>query len=157
MTDDLTGLPNRRALERAMGSQGAGDPCSLVIIDLDHFKQVNDTLGHAAGDAALQHVSRIFKSGLRDIDLAARIGGEEFALWLPGTNLEAAGEVAERARRNAESTPWEWAGSEMKISCSLGVASVPETVTQVANLYTTADAALYRAKGAGRNRVELAT
>ncbi|MFQ5551741.1 MAG: GGDEF domain-containing protein, partial [Gemmatimonadales bacterium] len=155
MTDELTGLPNRRGLERVT-SASPQLPCSILAVDLDHFKRVNDTFGHAAGDDALKHFSRILTHTLRDGDLAARIGGEEFAVWLPRTDRSSALEVAERLRYTAEERTWKWAGSEISITCSIGVASCPESVSQVANLGTTADAALYRAKELGRNRVESA-
>lgn len=156
MTDELTGLPNRRALDRAVAAQPE-PPCAMLALDLDHFKRVNDTFGHAAGDSALQHVSKILESMLhRERDIVARVGGEEFAVWLPGAPGEKAAEVAESIRDAVESNPWEWAGSQIKLTLSIGVASCPESVSQVANLPTTADAALYRAKERGRNRVESA-
>ncbi len=152
MTDPLTGLPNRRALDRALArwSQGA---CSMLCVDLDHFKQFNDGHGHVAGDAALKHVAQVFRRTLRENDLAARIGGEEFALWLPDTPLPRAVDVGERVRGRLADSALHWDGSDLKMTCSVGVASVPESVGQVANLFTAADAALYKAKRAGRNRV----
>ncbi len=156
MTDELTGLPNRRALERATSTH-ADEPCAMLALDLDHFKRVNDTFGHAAGDSALQHVSKVLLGNLgRERDMVARVGGEEFAVWLPGAPGEKAAEVAETIRGAVEGNPWEWAGSEIKLTCSIGVATCPGSVSQVANLATTADAALYRAKERGRNRVESA-
>src|SRR6267143_1742245 len=124
VSDPLTGLRNRREFDRAVQRHAAGKPvamATLIYCDLDYFKKLNDTLGHAAGDAALRHVARILEGAVRDKDLVARIGGEEFPL---------------------------------AISC--GVASYPDRVTQVANLRSAADAALYRAKQGGRNRVEKA-
>jgi diguanylate cyclase (GGDEF)-like protein len=156
MTDELTGLPNRRALDRATTAQPE-HPCAMLALDLDHFKRVNDTFGHAAGDSALQHVSKVIASMLgRERDIVARVGGEEFAVWLPGAPGEKAKEVAESIREAVETKTWEWAGSEITLTCSIGVATCPESTSQVANLATTADAALYRAKERGRNRVESA-
>ena len=155
MTDELTGLPNRRALERAMHGHTKG-ACSLLCIDLDHFKALNDGFGHAAGDAALRHVAAIFKKALRAGDVPARIGGEEFALWLPGASAEKAMEVASRIRESVRGSVLSHGGAEITITCSIGVASVPESVSQVDNLLGAADVAMYRAKEAGRDRIEAA-
>ena len=154
-TDELTGSWNRRALDRIMQLDQSAE-CALLLVDLDHFKKLNDSLGHAAGDAALRHVARVFRSTLREQDLAARVGGEEFALWLPSTSVERAREVAERVRQAVGGAKLYWAGAELSITCSVGVAAKPATVGQTANLYSAADAALYRAKESGRNRVEVA-
>jgi diguanylate cyclase (GGDEF)-like protein len=154
MTDELTGLPNRRSLERAMHDH-AGGPCAVLCIDLDHFKALNDGFGHAAGDAALRHVSAIFKNALRAGDVPARIGGEEFALWLPGATLEKALDVANRVRDAVRGSILEYAGNDIGITCSIGVASIPESVSQVDNLLGAGDAAMYRAKEAGRDRIEV--
>jgi len=153
-TDELTGLPNRRGLDHAMAL--AGERAGLLIVDLDHFKRVNDTYGHVAGDAALRHVASLLRRVLRAPDLASRMGGEEFGLWLPEASLATALEVAERVRVTLEGTPFWWHGSEVRLTCSVGVATVPETTAVIANLYPAADAALYRAKEHGRNRVEVA-
>lgn len=154
-TDELTGLWNRRALDRTIQADQSAE-CALLLVDLDHFKKLNDSFGHAAGDAALRHVARVVRSTLREQDLAARVGGEEFALWLPNTSMERAREVAERVRLAVSGAKLYWAGAELSIACCVGVAAKPETVGQAANLYTAADAALYRAKENGRNRVEVA-
>ncbi|HEX4627603.1 MAG TPA: GGDEF domain-containing protein [Gemmatimonadales bacterium] len=155
--DPLTGLRNRRELERAMG-QGSKAPAvaTLIYADLDHFKQLNDTLGHAAGDAALRQVARILESAVRDKDLVARIGGEEFAVWMPHSPIESGLEVAERIRATVASTTWRWNGEPYPLSISCGVAGYPDTVRELANLRSTADAALYAAKQGGRDRVEKA-
>jgi diguanylate cyclase (GGDEF)-like protein len=163
--DPLTGLRNRRELERALAQHagagaGAGAEvqglaaATLVYVDLDHFKALNDTLGHAAGDAALRHVARILEGAVRDRDLVARIGGEEFAIWMPETPLALGVEVAERIRATVAGTAWRWGGAPHPLTISCGVAAYPETVGDIANLRGAADAALYRAKEAGRNRVE---
>jgi len=158
VSDPLTGLRNRRELERALTLQGSKAPpiATLIYADLDHFKKLNDTLGHAAGDAALRHVARILEGAVRDKDLVARIGGEEFAVWMPHTPMESGFEVAERIRATIESTAWRWSGEPHGLTISCGVAAYPDTVRDVANLRGAADAALYAAKQRGRNRVERA-
>jgi len=160
MLDPLTGLKNRRELDRyiARHRQGGGDaPVSLVYLDLDHFKGLNDSLGHAAGDAALRHVAALLNGLVRDRDLAVRIGGEEFAIWMPDTPLAHAVDAAERIRAGIASTTWRWNGQPYPLAASCGVAGMPESVGDVNNLQSAADAALYRAKAQGRNRVEKAT
>ena len=151
-TDPLTGLPNRTALDQAMANAPAG-PCAVLYVDIDHFKAINDRLGHAGGDEALRHVAGVLRSALREGDLPTRTGGEEFVLWLPNTTKSSALEVAERVRSWVEKSRWLWEGSEVDLTCSIGVAATPDTTEQVANLMAAADAALYRAKRAGRNRV----
>jgi diguanylate cyclase (GGDEF)-like protein len=159
--DPLTGLANRREFERTLAQyRGEGRrpaaPATLIYVDLDHFKQLNDTLGHAAGDSALRHVARILEAAVRDRDLVARIGGEEFAVWLPRTPLDEGLEVAERIRASVAGTAWHWTGSRYPVTASCGVAAYPEPIGDLTNLRASADAALYRAKQAGRNRVEKA-
>ena len=156
--DPLTGLRNRREFERALGQHGSKAPpvTALIYADLDHFKKLNDSLGHAAGDAALRHVARILESAVRDKDLVARIGGEEFAVWMPQTPIESGLEIAERIRATVEFTIWRWSGDAYALSVSCGVAGYPDTVRDLANLASAADAALYAAKQGGRNRVERA-
>jgi len=155
--DPLTGLRNRRELERMLSRHASleGPPsAALIYLDLDHFKDLNDALGHAAGDAALRHVSGILQEAIRDTDLAARIGGEEFAIWMPHTTLAHAFDVAERIRRSIADRTWRWNGTARPLATSGGVAGFPESVTDFQNLRSAADAALYRAKQGGRNRVE---
>ena len=156
--DPLTGLRNRRELERVLGVHESKQPpiATLIYADLDHFKKLNDTLGHAAGDGALRHVARILESAVRDKDLVARIGGEEFAIWMPHTPIESGLEVAERIRAGVESTAWRWNGEAYPLTISCGVAGYPDNASTVDNLRVIADAALYRAKQGGRNRVERA-
>ena len=153
-TDELTGLANRRALERAMHDHASG-PCSVLCVDLDHFKALNDGFGHVAGDAALRHVAAIFNRVLRTGDLPARVGGEEFALWLPGAPASKALEVADRVRETLKESVLDHGGAEIQITCSIGVASIPESVSHVDNLLGAGDIAMYRAKEAGRDRVEM--
>ena len=159
--DPLTGLCNLREFERVMQKFGADDSnrtqgACLVYADLDRFKHLNDTLGHAAGDAALRHVAAVLQAQLRDGDVVARIGGEEFAIWLPRTPLKEGLEIAERVRRSVEGKVWHWNGTAYRITTSCGVAACPDHVRDLGNLRSAADAALYRAKQGGRNRVELA-
>ena len=165
VSDPLTGLANRREFERALErfaqtvhAYPDGDhTASLIYADLDRFKTLNDTLGHAAGDAALRHVKWIFEAHIRTgRDLVARIGGEEFAVWLPQTSLAGAADAAERIRDSVAETPWFWNGTPYALSLSCGVAAFPACTRTVADLPSLADAALYRAKQAGRNRVEKA-
>jgi diguanylate cyclase (GGDEF)-like protein len=150
--DPLTELANRRSLDRALKRLTRG-PVALVALDIDCFKQVNDTLGHAAGDVALRHLARVLREGLRDGDLAVRIGGEEFVVLLPGGDLRLGMEVAERLRAQVESRPFLAQGAERRITMSCGVSACPDPILAVENLVTTADAALYQAKREGRNRV----
>jgi diguanylate cyclase (GGDEF)-like protein len=156
--DPLTGLRNRRELERVLGLHESKQPpiATLIYADLDHFKKLNDTLGHAAGDGALRHVARILENAVRDKDLVARIGGEEFAIWMPHTPIESGLEVAERIRATVESVAWRWGGEAYPLTISCGVAGYPDSVSTVENLRIIADAALYCAKQGGRNRVERA-
>jgi len=153
--DPLTGLANRRQLQLAMhdARTTAG---ALVLLDIDHFKRLNDGLGHPAGDDALLHVAGILRHQTRTGDLVARIGGEEFALWLPNTSLAAAAGLAERIRATLERSAWTWQGAPWGLSASFGVAHWGETTAQVDNLMAQADAALYLAKQGGRNRVRQA-
>lgn len=151
-TDPLTGLRNRRALQDALArAEPAGG--ALIVADLDHFKALNDTLGHAAGDAALVHFARLLGERTRAGDVAARTGGEEFAIWLPGVALLEASTAAERIRGALELTPWRWQGQAWPLAASFGVAACPETVPSLGELAVRADDALYQAKRGGRNRV----
>src|SRR6266487_2059832 len=158
VSDPLTGLSNLREFERRLALHGGPNVpiATLIYADLDHFKALNDSLGHAAGDSALRHVAAILQAAIRDKDLVARIGGEEFAVWMPHTPLESGLEVAERIRRTVEATVWRWDGRPYALALSCGVAGYPESVRDITNLRSAADAALYRAKQAGRNRVEKA-
>jgi diguanylate cyclase (GGDEF)-like protein len=150
--DPLTGLLNRRGFEARMGLVGP-DRGALVSLDLDRFKLLNDTLGHAAGDAALVHLARILSEQVRGVDAVGRVGGEEFLLWLPGTTLEEGVRVAERIRVRLGTSSWDWQGRSWPLSASFGVAAWPETTRSRENLATQADAALYAAKRGGRDRV----
>ena len=158
-TDGLTGLPNKRAVTDALKrtfAQAATTkaPLALILLDLDHFKQVNDQRGHAVGDQVLANVGATLRGVLRARDFAGRNGGEEFALLLPDTEIDAALEIAERVRGAiAEiSLP----GTDVSVTASIGVAGFPGQASTLDRLERLADAALYLAKRQGRNRVELA-
>jgi len=155
-TDELTGLANRRALKRAMATADAGRS-ALVLLDLDFFKRINDTLGHPAGDAALKHFASLLKTALRGADVAARIGGEEFAVWLPGADLALGMEVAERLRSLLAQRPFRYQGADHTLTLSCGVSASPVPIPSPENLMSTADRALYRAKNQGRDRVVATT
>lgn len=153
--DALTGLQNRKGLETAL-SRAVAEQGALIFTDLDRFKALNDTLGHPAGDAALVHFARILREQIRSGDVAARVGGEEFAVWLPETGLDLGARIAERIRLKLGTTAWAWQGRVWPLSASFGVAACPETSRSFEALYGQADAALYVAKRSGRNRVEKA-
>lgn len=153
--DPLTGSLNRRGLDERLRSIAVG-PGALLYADLDHFKKLNDTLGHPAGDQALVHFTRLMQRAVRDVDLVARIGGEEFALWLPGASLERGRQVAERLRQGLAFSDWTWQGQTWRITASFGVAACPETAPRVELLREQADRALYTAKREGRDRVSVA-
>ena len=158
ITDPLTGCYNRRYLderlrEEVLRSQRSGRPLSVIITDIDHFKRINDTRGHPAGDRVLKGLAEILASEMRSqIDWVARLGGEEFVVLLPDTALDAAGRVAERLRLAVESTPFSHEGKEMNVSASFGVAARGESDSPE-SLLKRADMNLYRAKAAGRNAV----
>ena len=158
-TDHLSGLANRRSfLEKATAeyrrSRRYSHPLSMVMLDLDHFKLVNDTYGHAAGDTVIVAVSQICQSLSRNgVDCAGRLGGEEFAVLLPETDLQGAKNFAERLRLMIENTPIYCDIKKIRITASLGVAKLHEQDRDFATLLNRADAALYFAKEAGRNMV----
>lgn len=153
LTDPLTALPNRRAFERGMAALRPADKeAALLIIDLDHFKTVNDTHGHAAGDYVLQQVSMILRAHMRNRDLLSRLGGEELAALLPDTGAVEAQQLAERLRHAIETLEVHWEGQVIAITASIGVAVAPGDLP-AKDLFVQADAALYAAKRGGRNRV----
>ena len=158
ITDPLTGCYNRRYLderlrEEVLRSQRSARPLSLVVADIDHFKRINDTLGHPAGDRVLKGMAEILLSEMRaQIDWVARLGGEEFVVLLPDTPLEAAGRVAERLRLAVEATVFTLGKHEIRVTASFGVAARVESDT-ASSLLARADAMLYKAKAANRNAV----
>ena len=157
-TDALTGLYNRmhfgEQLQRTLAeADRRNQPLSLVLLDVDHFKKVNDSWGHEAGDAVLKHVARILQEAVRAVDVCARYGGEEMAILMSQTDTASAVEVAERLRVRLEATVIRHAGAEIAVTASFGVATYPETVKVKEQLFPSADKALYIAKHEGRNRV----
>jgi diguanylate cyclase (GGDEF)-like protein len=156
-TDSLTGLPNRRYFDQAMGRELAaiergGPPASVVEFDLDHFKEINDTCGHAAGDEILRQVAELVSGTVRKADMFARYGGEEFILLLPGTALDGAREAAEKLRMRIEEHVFLADGQKVNLTASFGVAEL--SMNPVVGYYRSVDHALYHAKQLGRNRVE---
>lgn len=156
--DPLTGLPNRLAFERAIDYERLRfdryrHPVALIVIDVDHFKAVNDTHGHEAGDSVLRAIADCLRTGVREIDTLARFGGEEFVLLMPETALPAAAEVAERIRATVEAERVDWRGTRIPVRVSIGASACPDCVTDPEELLRSADAALYQAKHEGRNRV----
>jgi diguanylate cyclase (GGDEF)-like protein len=154
-TDHLTGLANRRHFERQLERELARTarytrPFSVLMLDIDQFKEVNDTFGHEAGDEAIRRLAKTLREGIRGIDMAARLGGDEFAIILTETPMARAIEVAERLRVAIKETEVAKVG---RITVSLGVAEAPTGGQTVRELLALADATLYEAKRKGRNRV----
>ena len=158
-TDALTGIANRLRLQHVLTSEAqrhrrSGHPYSVVLLDVDHFKSVNDRHGHAAGDQALQAVAQVLKRTARESDTVGRLGGEEFCVVLPETAAAGACTLAERARAALQDETMVFERARMRLTASFGVATSDASVEGWADLLKRADAALYRAKSAGRNRVE---
>lgn len=163
ITDPLTGLANRRYFERQLAmmvnqATGRGRPLSLLVIDIDHFKLINDTYGHLAGDAVLAEFARRLKGSVRGIDLSGRFGGEEFVVAMPDTDMPTALAIAERLRTHISSTQFKVDGAPepVAVTVSVGVGGVDARVETPTDLIARADAALYEAKRSGRNRVAAA-
>ena len=156
--DGLTGLLNRRALEEALLSQfqrsrRSGEPFCVLMLDVDHFKDVNDQHGHAVGDLALKHLSALLLAHMREVDRLARFGGEEFLVLLPGLALNDALPVAERLRAVVVAAPMPLAGVTITLSVSIGMAEWGGAADEPSPLLVRADAAMYQAKRHGRDRV----
>jgi two-component system cell cycle response regulator len=154
-TDHLTGLANRRRferqLEREVGrTERFAHPFSLLMVDIDNFKNLNDSFGHDAGDDAIRRISKVLREGTRGIDLAARIGGEEFAVLLVETDQQGGLEVAERLRLAIRGLGIPSGG---QVTASFGVAECPTDAQTAADILKAADVALYEAKKEGRDRV----
>jgi len=158
--DQLTGLMNRRGFseQSAMAYATARRrlaPISVIMTDIDHFKTVNDEFGHAAGDEALVHFANMLGEDRRVDDIVARIGGEEFALVLPGTKIEEAISIADELCERMAVSPLAVDGRDVVMTASFGVAAISEKDTSLTDVIVRADRALYRSKRAGRNRVDL--
>lgn len=147
--DPLTDCLNRRALDEQL-AQAQRHAFAAVLLDVDHFKRINDAHGHVAGDAALMHLVQVLRAGLREVDRIGRWGGEEFLLLLPQTELADARRVAERLRAALEGSALHWQGRSLSLTASFAVAAYRHGGVDFAAL----DAALLRAKAKGRNRVE---
>jgi len=158
-TDPLTHIYNRRYMmnmleKEILRAERKGTHLSLVMIDLDHFKHVNDKYGHQGGDQVLAALAELSQSGLRSYDFVARYGGEEFVMTLPETTHEDALMIAERLRLRIQLHPYSGALKGLVTTASMGVATYPTNfITSLADLIREADDAMYRAKAAGRNRV----
>lgn len=156
-TDPLTGLPNRRDFERRIDrvleqARHTQTPVSLLVIDVDHFKQINDTLGHDAGDVVLVWIADIIRDHLRSCDLIARFGGEEIVVAMPGANAQCAARIAERIRGVVETKGQLEPETGRRVTISIGVAT---EIDHYLDLFNAADRALYTAKREGRNRVSI--
>jgi diguanylate cyclase len=160
MHDSLTGLPNRPAFERALGAaieQARRElrEHALCFIDLDRFKTVNDTAGHAAGDALLKHVANIIRKSCRSQDFTARIGGDEFAVMLSDCSMSAAKRIAEQIVDSIAAVRFPWGGSIYRIGASIGITAIANRAPDIERVLGQADTACYAAKAAGRNQVSV--
>jgi diguanylate cyclase (GGDEF)-like protein len=160
ITDHLTSLFNRRYLMEILDretqrAKRKGTQLSIILLDIDHFKKVNDIFGHPKGDEVLATVAALTKKALRTYDIAARYGGEEYMMVLPETTLQDAVAVAERIRLDVRDLTFDQSMKDLKVTISLGVATYPSrTINSLEALFKEADMALYRAKNGGRNRTE---
>jgi diguanylate cyclase (GGDEF)-like protein len=158
--DPLTGLENRRAFDEAIDGALArmrrlGEQFVVVAIDVDHFKKVNDTYGHGAGDDVLRSIGSTLSTSIREVDRAFRIGGEEFVVLLADVDIARASTAAERLHTQIGTTSVSTTGTQLRVTASFGLAQASATSTAPA-LLRAADSALYAAKAAGRNRIEVA-
>jgi len=157
LTDELTGIANRRCFVNSAEAElnrcwRSGSQAALLIIDIDHFKKLNDEHGHPAGDAALVHIASLIRETLREYDIFGRIGGEEFAIFLGQADAELAEQIAERIRHIVESHSVEYEGRKIGMTISIGLTKAP-CDTPYNQLFEEADEALYAAKESGRNKV----
>jgi len=158
--DDLTGVANRRGfltdVQNALdNSVKTGARHSICMLDLDRFKQVNDTCGHAAGDMLLVHIADILRHEVRASDIVARLGGDEFALLMENCPVERAAEVAESARQKIDDYRFNWNGQSHSVGISIGVVEISDEFSNAKSIVVAADACCYRAKRSGRNQVQL--
>lgn len=159
-TDPLTGLYNRRyffqiyasEIERLRRYDGQ---LALILVDFDHFKQINDTYGHLTGDKVLVYISKLMRESLRRVDLIARFGGEEFVVMMPSTSLDEARQVAQRICETIACGPIHINGYSIQVSASLGVAAWESSYVESDTLLRHVDQAMYQAKAEGRNRVSI--
>lgn len=156
--DGLTGLYNRRYWEEMCGTEfkramRTGGPATMMILDIDHFKKVNDNYGHPAGDKTIKTLARIIAKAIRETDIAGRYGGEEFTIILPDTDVKSAKVVAERIRKLAEHLPVEWEDKVINFTVSVGLAEFHTSFGEYVAWIEKADQGLYEAKESGRNRV----
>jgi diguanylate cyclase (GGDEF)-like protein len=161
-TDDLTGLCNRRhflalAEDERRRQASEHQPLALMLLDIDHFKSVNDRFGHDVGDAMIRHVADVCGDAVAETDILARFGGEEFVLLLPQTTGEEAAARAEEMRRRLEASPLKLDRAEVRVTISVGVAEAGTDMQSIGDLMKRADEALYQAKRDGRNRVRHAS
>ncbi|MDX9710517.1 MAG: diguanylate cyclase [Trichloromonas sp.] len=161
ITDPLTGIGNRRHFDEALSAElkrnnRSRTPLALLMIDIDHFKRVNDSIGHQGGDGILKIVAETLRVSVRSYDTLCRFGGEEFAIIMPDTSASQAASVAERIRREIAAINARETYGDFPLTVSIGLRAVRETETiEAAQLISEADQALYRAKNDGRNRVEI--
>jgi diguanylate cyclase (GGDEF)-like protein len=159
--DTLTNLFNRRHFEERLSAETQKafeneSNLSMIMVDIDHFKKVNDTFGHDGGDKVLREIASLLKNSVRQYDTVARYGGEEFALLLPGAPLDPTNMVAERIRRLVENTPFKIGQTQIRVTISLGISNFPiHRMKSKEELVKMADLALYEAKKGGRNRVRI--
>jgi diguanylate cyclase (GGDEF)-like protein len=160
ITDELTGAYNRRFLDNSLDdffdtAKKSKKPLTLIMADLDYFRQINEAYGHDMGDKTILEVVKVFKKNLRETDILARYGGDEFTVLLPDTGLEKACNIAEEIRKEVEKLDFlsTMTGPVTHLSTSQGIASYPETVDTLQDLRKKADEALYQAKERGRNRI----
>ena len=156
-TDSLTGLSNRASFSDLANIQANyckrySQPVSIIVLDVDHFKKINDSLGHHAGDLALQHLAKILLKNIRSSDICGRMGGEEFTIFLPNTDQEGAIKIAEKIRISIESNEVESPDGSFHITASLGIATGTIELIQLIRM---ADMAMYQAKAKGRNQIIL--
>ena len=157
-TDSLTGLLTRRRFFELGAAELARmnrrkKPISIIIMDLDYFKRINDQYGHAVGDQVLASVGRLYRTKLREFDIIGRLGGEEFGLVLPETDLEAARLIAERFRRELRTLQWNQQDQTLTVTASMGLAQLQSAEQTLEEAFSRADSALYQAKALGRDRI----
>ncbi len=160
LEDDLTGLHNRRAFfelgnQLLKQSRRNGSPLAIIMFDLDHFKQINDNHGHEAGDEVLRHIGQVLESNVRDADIAARIGGEEFAILLSDARAVQASEMAERLLNLMQKTPVRYRDVRIRPTASFGVSALRPEEPNLEDLLARADNAMYESKALGRGRVRI--